>query len=143
MAQTVIAVFVAAIVGVVLMAGAYGIQKRIQMPVTFKNLSEERAVCEAAFWAAKQMNIKLGDPRLRYSLQLPAYTYGYNWMGSIPVEELVLLSPFIDLIIDGKGPRLNMPPEYDQEEYLGPSRETLKQFKKRMQAEGLWPQPQS
>lgn len=57
-------------------------------------------------------------------------------MGSIPVEELAILHPFIDLIIDGKGPPLNQPAEYDDRP------EVLRKFKQRMQAEGLWPNPQ-
>ena len=33
----------------------------------------------------------------------------YSWMGRIPVSELVILQPFIDLVIDGKGPRKSFP----------------------------------
>lgn len=73
---------------------------------------------------------------------LYGFTFGLSRMGKIPVEELAVVSPFIDLIIDAKGPQPNLPPEYSQEEYLEPRRETLRQFKKRMEAEGLWPQPQ-
>jgi hypothetical protein len=114
---------------------------RRRLPVTFKSVKEESAVCFTANWAAKELNIKFGDSKLRYSLMLFGFTYNLNRMGRIPVEELAVLSPFIDLIIDGKGPRLNIPSEYDQEEYMGPRREALTQFKKRMQVEGLWPQP--
>jgi hypothetical protein len=66
------------------------------------------------------------------------YSGTFNWTGRIPVEELAMLAPFIDLAIDGKGPPLNLPAEYED---WRP--ETLAAFKKRMQAEGLWPQRQS
>lgn len=93
---------------------------------------EERAIYGAAIWAAKQLDIKPGDSRLRYSLMLWVYSSYFNSTGSIPVEELSLLGPFIDLIIEGKAPPLN--------QYYNTSPAILRPFKDRMQVEGLWPQ---
>jgi hypothetical protein len=107
---------------------------RVRKPVTFKNLDEEQAVFGVADWASKQLGMRPGDPQLLHSFLLDAYLNQGNWMGRIPTEELALLSPFIDLMIEGKGPPQNLPAEYDD-----PRPEILRRFKGRMQAEGLWP----
>ena len=126
------------IVTAAIVACALALQATTRKPVTFKNLDEEQKVYGAARWAAKQLNMKSSDSRLRYSLLLWIYAVDFSWLGSIPVEELALLAPFIDMIIDGKGPPINQPPEYDDTRP-----EILGRFKKRMQDEGLWPQSQS
>jgi hypothetical protein len=116
------------ITAIVLIAAA------MRMPVTFKNLDEERAVYDAAYWAERELNLGRKDRRLLYSRAIWVHLYGYSWMGSIPVAELAILAPFINRIIDGKGPPLNLPAEYED---IRPK--ILGQFKKRMEAEGLWP----
>jgi hypothetical protein len=136
MAETEAAVLIV-VIGLAVIAGGVALLASNRMPVTFKNLDEEQQVYQTARWAAKQLDIKPGDPRLRYSLWLWMYSANFNWMGSIPAEELTLLAPFINLVIDGKGPPLKLPPEYDNRP------ETLGRFKRRMQAERLWPQSQS
>jgi hypothetical protein len=104
-------------------------------PVRFKHLVEQEAVSFVAHWAAKQLNMAPGDRRLQYSNSLSLLSVILNWRGSIPVEELALLAPFIDLVIDGKGPPQNLPANYEDTRP-----ETLRRFKQRMQSEGLWPQ---
>jgi hypothetical protein len=131
------ATVVIVVIGLAVIAGGVILLASNRMPVTFKNLDEEAAVYQVSRWAAKQLDITPGDPRLRYSLWLWMYSANFNWLGSIPVAELTLLAPFINLVIDGKGPPPNLPPEYDNRP------ETLSRFKRRMQAEGLWPQSQS
>jgi hypothetical protein len=105
------------------------------MPVKFKSLDEESTVYQVARWAAKELNKKPSDLELRHSLTLWAYSVQFNWMGSIPIEELRVLSPFIDRMIDGNGPPQNLPSDYTD---WRP--ETLRRFKDRMIAEGLWPE---
>jgi hypothetical protein len=135
MGATLFDVLVVTIIGAALIIGSIVATAKSRWPVRFKNFDEQSAVCSVAWWAAKQLNIKPSDPRLMYSR--PAWLY-LTWMGSIPVEELALLSPFIDLVIDGKGPKQDLPAEYED---WHPK--TLAAFKSRMQAEGLWPQPRS
>lgn len=115
---------------------------RQRFPVTFDSVKEERAVFRVAQRADKELKSKQGESKLVYSLLLWTWTVSFNRGGRIPAEELAILSPFIDSIIDGNGPAL-MLPEYDQDEYVDPGPKILRQFKKRMQAEGLWPQPQN
>ena len=123
-----------------IVAGVF-VRSAYRMPVSFRNLDEERAVYRAALWAAKELNIDrkdLKDPRLRYSLSLWMYSGGrlnMVFMGSIPVAELAILAPFIVRMIDHKGPPQNLPVEYKDEDP-----EILGRFKKRMDAEGLWPE---
>jgi hypothetical protein len=131
MATTLLALSVAILIMVGLVVGAR--RPRIPMPVTFKNLKELRTVSGVAKWANKQ----LGDNRnSRSRLQHSVFLFAYNstWMARIPVEELAILSPFIDLIIEGKGPPPILSAEYEDERPA-----TLKRFKERMQAEGRWP----
>jgi hypothetical protein len=49
-------------------------------------------------------------------------------------NSIKVLSPFIDLVIDAKGPKQDLPAEYED---WHPK--TLAAFKGRMQAEALWP----
>jgi hypothetical protein len=125
------------IVGAIL-AGAFAFLSATRMPVRFRNLDEQREIYNVARWAANELNTEPSRQRLRYSLSLWAYSAKFNWLGSIPVEELAILGSFIDRTIDGKGPPLNLPPEYDDTRP-----EVLRRFKKRMEAEGLWPDSQS
>jgi hypothetical protein len=104
-------------------------------PVRFRHLVEQEAVSFVAHWAAKQLNMTPNDRRLQFSNSLSSLSVILNWRGSIPVEELALLSPFIDLVIDGKGPPQKLPPCYEDTRP-----ETLRRFKQRMQSESLWPQ---
>src|SRR5664279_2867234 len=104
MATTLIQAIIAALLALALIVGVRTSRK---MPVKFKNLDEESTVYGVAIWASKQLDIKPGDLRLKNSLYLWAYSANFNWMGRIPVEELALLSPFIDLMIEGKGPPQN------------------------------------
>jgi hypothetical protein len=105
------------------------------MPVTFKSLDEETAVYGVTRWATKQLDIKRGDLRLLYAQTLYLCSVNWSWMGSIPKAELAVLQPFIDLMIEGKGPPQNLPAEYDD-----PRPEILLRFKGRMKTEGLWPE---
>jgi hypothetical protein len=118
---------------------------RKRFPVTFKSLKEEKAVFSVALWADKELKLKQGESKLGFSLMLPTWIYSLNRGGRIPLEELAVLSPFIDLTIDGKKPHRTpqVGYEYSQQEMLEQQIETLRRFKTRMQAEGLWPQPQS
>jgi hypothetical protein len=102
-----------------------------RMPVTFTSPDEESAVYQVALWAAKELNIRWGGPQLRYSFALYLSSANWIWMGSIPVAELALLRPFIDLMIAGKGPPQNLPAEYDD-----PRPETLRRFKERCKRSG-------
>jgi hypothetical protein len=122
-----------------IVVGQFSMMKN-RMPVRFKNVDELLTVYEVARWAAKDLDIKYGDQRLFYSLLLRRSTGGFMmpsiiwWTASIPVQELALLAPFIDLIIEGRGPPQNLPPEYDDRANI------LQRFKERMQIGGLWPQ---
>jgi len=111
-----------------------------RMPVKFKTLDEQSDIIAVAYWAQKTGNID--SKRLRYSITLDlatsAATGPITLKGSIPVEELAILAPWIDRVIDGKGPPRNLPPEYvDRRPVI------LGEFKKRMQDEGLWPRAET
>jgi len=130
MGKTLLAVFAVAAICWVLIIGFDH-----RWPVRFKHLVEQEAVSFVAHWAARQLNMAPSDRRLRYSNSLSLLSVILNWRGSIPVEELALLAPFIDLVIDGQGPPQNLPADYDDTRP-----ETLRRFKQRMQSEDLWPQ---
>ena len=135
MTTNLLALLATSILCVTLGVAAVAVAAKRRMPVKFKNLDEQRTVYNVACWAAKQLDIKAGDRRLLYSRLLRGVSSRFNWMGSIPVQELAILSPFIDLMIEGKGPPLNQPAEYEDRRPA-----ILKQFKERMQTEELWPQ---
>jgi hypothetical protein len=124
------------ILGIGLAVALYWLRKvrAAEMPVTFKNLDEETTIYQVARWAAKQLDLPPGDSRLRWSLVLWASSANFSWMGRIPKSELAELQPFIDLVIEGKGPPQNLPAEYND---LRPG--ILRGFKARMKAESLWP----
>jgi hypothetical protein len=124
-----------AVLAVAAICSALIVGSKHRWPVRFKHLVEQEAVSFVAHWAAIQLNMAPGDRRLRYSKSLSLLSVILNWRGSIPVEELALLAPFIDLVIDGQGPPQNLPADYDDTRP-----ETLRRFKQRMQSEGLWPQ---
>jgi hypothetical protein len=130
MGKTLLAVFAVAAICWVLIIGFDH-----RWPVRFKHLVEQEAVSFVAHWAARQLNMAPSDQRLRYSNSLSLLSVILNWRGSIPVEELALLAPFIDLVIDGEGPPQKLPAYYEDTRP-----ETLRRFKQRMQSEGLWPQ---
>jgi hypothetical protein len=131
---SILTLFGGIIIGLALIVAFIAPLKSKRRPVTFKTLDEEAAVSVVAWWAAQQLNIKSDDPQLLYSLQPWIYPWFLNWEGRIPIKELALLAPFIDLAINGKLPPLNQPA--DQEDWRPAA---LAAFKKRMQAEGLWP----
>jgi hypothetical protein len=93
---------------------------RQRFPVTFKSVKEEKAVYRVACWADKELKLKQGESKLAYSLMLGAWTFSLNRGGRIPLEELAVLSPFIDLTIDGKKPHgtPQVGYEYSQQEML-------------------------
>jgi hypothetical protein len=124
-----------AVLAVAAICSALIVGSKHRWPVRFKHLVEQEAVSFVAHWAAIQLNMAPGDRRLRYSKSLSLLSVILDWRGSIPVEELALLAPFIDLVIDGQGPPQNLPADYDDTRP-----ETLRRFKQRMQSEGLWPQ---
>jgi hypothetical protein len=105
-----------------------------QLPVRFGNLDELWGVHSVARLAATEHAISVGDLRLIYALNLLSYSQLSFWMAGLPKEELVILAPFIDRIIEGRGPPLNLPSEYED---WRPA--TLQRFKNRMIAQGLWP----
>jgi hypothetical protein len=123
-----------AVLAVAAICSALIVGSKHRWPVRFKHLVEQEAVSFVAHWAAIQLNMAPGDRRLRYSKSLSLLSVILDWRGSIPVEELALLAPFIDLVIDGQGPPQNLPADYDDTRP-----ETLRRFKQRMQSEGLWP----
>ena len=124
-----------AVLAVAAICSALIVGSKHRWPVRFKHLVEQEAVSFVAHWAAIQLNMAPGDRRLRYSKSLSLLSVILDWRGSIPVEELALLAPFIDLVIDGQGPPQNLPADYDDTRP-----ETLRRFKQRMQSEDLWPQ---
>jgi hypothetical protein len=130
MAKTVVAAIGAVLIFIALIVAR---TSRSRMLVKFKNLDEQDAFYGVARWASEQLSLRPGDVRVRTSLNL--WSYNLSWRGRIPTEELNFLSPFIDLMIEGKGPRPNLPAEYEDSRP-----ETLRRFKERMQSEGLWPQ---
>jgi hypothetical protein len=137
MISTLSSIMGALIVGGVIIAMIAAVAAN-RLPVRFRSFYELNEIYGVARWAAKELALTEGDTRLFHSLNLFVYSlYGY-WASSIPIEELALLAPFIDRIIDGKGPLLNLPMEYEVQR-----RETLQRFKRRMEAGGLWPQSQS
>jgi hypothetical protein len=142
--DTLIFIVIVAALAVAILWGGIAFQRSMRLAVTFTSLQEERTIYGVALWATKDHNKESpglftgGWRELRYALSLWNYSVNFSWMGSIPVEELRILSPFIDRMIEGKGPPQNLPNEYKDERP-----ETLKRFKDRMIAEGLWPKTQN
>jgi hypothetical protein len=123
--------------GILAVALAIGAKNRL--PVRFRNWDEQHEVYGVARWAAKELPpLKNGNMRLLHSLTLNNdLLQFFYWMNSIPVDELTILAPFIDRMIDGNGPPLNLPAEYEDERP-----DILRRFKERMEAEELWPKSQ-
>ena len=108
-----------------------------QLPVQLKSFDEIECVSGAAAWATR----RLGDEKASRELRRVNGIRFSSWFGTplpylvrLPQAELAVLSPFIDAMIEGRGPPLNLPPEYD--DYRP---RVLAAFKARMKSEGLWP----
>jgi hypothetical protein len=125
------------ILSILIFGGVIAVWLARRMPVRFRGLDEHHIIKGVAHWAAKELPLEKGDTRLFHSLYISPFSV-VSWMASIPAEELAILAPFIDRMIEGKGPPLNLPAEYKDTRP-----ETLRRFKERMQAQGLWPQSQS
>ncbi len=115
--------------------GIYAQMQRLKLPVRFASIDELNAVADVARWARQRF--ERGDPRQKGIIGTWWYLsrFSITRIGArISAQELVLLAPFIDEAIAGKGPPLNLPAEYEDDR---PAR--LGAFKARMQNEGLWP----
>jgi hypothetical protein len=112
----------------------YARMQRLKLPVRFASGDELNAVVGVARWAGQQYD--LGDPR-RQSIT-SVWMNLRPWLGRMGVRlskhEVAMLAPFIDQVIAGQGPPLNLPAEYEDTRPAA-----LGAFKARMQAEGLWP----
>jgi hypothetical protein len=121
-------------------------KRRLALPVRFTSRDEIYAVQEAAMLGRSQMPV--GGPKCAQLLSLQLRLSGsgimrnsftYNRLPLFPSlvhlskEELEVMTPFIDQIIDGRAP-WNLPAEY--EDYR-PA--VLRAFKERMIAQQLWP----
>jgi hypothetical protein len=118
--------------------GAYAFARRLRSPVKFKSFDEMEAVRAAALWARQQ--IGPADPRKDAINTLFLYFGGNDLLGvpyfhGLSKKEIELLAPFIEDYIAGRGPRQNLPAEYED---WRPA--ALRNFKARMKAEGLWPE---
>ena len=122
----------------------YGVYQRVNsgpLPVKFKSFDELDSLSEVARWAHTQF--LSDDPRSR-AFALLATRIRPAWLGFPPlpvfvrisVEDLATLAPYIDQAIDGKGPKQNLPAEYEDWR-----RAALRGFKARIESEGYWPIP--
>jgi hypothetical protein len=136
LASAVSAILISVIVVGAIVGAAYCLTHR--RPVRFRSLDEQVTFGAVARWAARELDIRPNDPRLRYALSLWIFSSDLNWLGSVPVEELALVAPFIDPMIEGKGPPPNIPPDYKDGRP-----QMLTRFKERMIAQGLWPKTPS
>jgi hypothetical protein len=121
-----------AIVGLILIAIVLGLRKERRMPVRVSGYDEVNCLLGVVFWASREPAISAKLPwanamRIGYQVYL-------GWWLRLPQAELNVLAPFIDAMIEGRGPPLDLPPEY--EDYRP---RVLSAFKARMEAEGLWP----
>jgi hypothetical protein len=109
-----------------------GFRREWRMPVGLKGYDEVNCVLDAVLWASRDPAV---SAKLRYAAalrtSLPIYL---GWWARFPQLELAVLAPFIDAMIEGNGPPLHRPPEY--ENYRP---RVLAAFKARMKSEGLWP----
>jgi len=126
-----------AITMAVVVLGLTIVAKRGILPVGFESMRECAHVRFTARWASRQVGPQ--DPRYRPLLSLNLRLGGFPIQGFyflyyISRRDLEILAPFIDEMIEGKGPPLNLPAEYEDERPA-----TLAKFKTRMQQEGLWP----
>jgi hypothetical protein len=129
-----IAVCVIVVISIVA-AGRYLMPDRGPLTITFRSMDECAEVGFTALWALKQVD--RDDPRFRTLLYLRTLLGRYPnayFLRRMSRAELEMLAPFIDKVIEGKGPPQNLPAEYEDRR---PS--VLSNFKARMQAGGLWP----
>lgn len=112
--------------------------KRGPLPIGFKSMRECAEVGFTAHWACRHVDRQ--DPRYKTLLslyfRLGQYPMYFYFLRAMRRQELEIVAPFIDKIIEGKGPPLNLPAEYEDERPA-----ILAKFKARMQDEGLWPLP--
>lgn len=114
--------------------GFYVLAKNMSLPVSFKSMDEFDAVGSIVRWASQQ--IPRDDGR-QQALSTMRFLLVYSWsvvyrLRRISRSDLAVLAPFIDQVIEGKGPPLNLPAEYED---WRPA--LLSNFKARMQVEGL------
>jgi hypothetical protein len=112
-------------------------RKGPRLPIQLKSFDEIDCVCGAAAWATGRLGNEEANRKLPHTNGIRMS----SWFGTplpylvrLPQAELAILAPFIDAIIEGRGPPLNLPSEY--EDYRP---RVLAAFKARMKAEGLWP----
>ncbi len=116
--------------------GIYAQAQRLKLPVRFASIDELNAVADVARWARQRF--ERGDPLQKAIIGTWWYLsrFSITRIGArISARELALVAPFIDEVIAGKGPPLDLAAEYgdDRPACLGA-------FKARIHAEGLWPQ---
>lgn len=120
-----------AIVLLVLIAIFMGVRRERRMLVRVKGYDEVTCLLEVVAWASRDPAIRAKLPHAN-SVRLSSIYL--KWRARLPLAELIILAPFIDTAIEGRGPPLNLPLEY--EDYRP---RVLAAFKSRMQSEGLWP----
>ena len=125
-----------AVASVALGFAAYGIYSWKDRPIRLRSFDEVDCIRRAAAFATQRLNLPPQDRTLFYSnlLWRDWWIIWFPWSVRLPIVELTALAPFIDGMIEGHGPPLNLPPEY--EDYRP---RVLAAFKARMEAEGLWP----
>lgn len=113
-----------------LVFAVFSFRREWRMPVRVKGFDEVACVLGVVWWASRDPAIRA---KLPYANLLKSAASGW-WWARLPQSELVVLVPFIDATIDGRGPALNQPLEY--EDYRP---RVLAAFKSRMKSEGRWP----
>jgi hypothetical protein len=118
----------------VVVAVIYGQIKLNKLPVRFAGSDEFDTVKGVLWWAEKQIGAH--DPRRkRVSLMIVLLNRDFFPIRMrISTQDLEVLAPFIDRYIAGEGPPWSLPAEYEDRRP-----QTLRDFKARMKAEGLWP----
>jgi hypothetical protein len=120
-----------AVVGFILVVIVGGFRQQRRMLVRMKGYDEVGCVFDVVLWASRDPAIR---SKLPYANALRiAVPLSLRWWARLPQTELAVLAPFIDAVIEGRGPPLNLPPEY--EDYRP---RVLDAFKSRMKSEGLW-----
>jgi hypothetical protein len=123
----------------VLVLGVYALAKHLRLPGRFKSLDEITVIIGVSNWARKQ--IGADDPRRKDIIRAHNYLWVMNgnmvpaFLARISAQDLKVLAPFIEKVIEGKGPPWNMPAEYEDNRPA-----LLSAFKARMKAESLWPE---
>jgi hypothetical protein len=103
-------------------------------PVKLTSCDELNAISDTVVWAQRQVGPD--DPRRKGIAFLYVYMVGttFPFAVRLSTKDLEVLAPFIDKFIEGKGPPLNLPSEYED---WRPA--VLSDFKARMKNERLWP----